>query len=332
MSRHAKNNTASAVFTHYERSKLKYGTQKQRLGRDSVKHFDACSLCLQPVVNPLCCLKGHLFCKVCIYESLLSQKKEIKKQKKLYDSQEQQLKEQQLLEKEKRREAELAAFDKSESGILPETHQIFKPLPADHEHKHSTITATTVATTTTPVSLVPYENDEQSIVVRVEQTQQEVKPVAQAKEGEEVFSKKLNAFWVPSLTPSAAPTLLVKPSSETRCIEGNHPLKLKQLIPVNFSPLANIESTDPNHVLNERYCCPVCRKTLTDSPKAVVLKTCGHVHCLGCSQKFKSEKICTVCDTPYKETDVIRLQSGGTGFSGHDDNLEAKKITPAAWV
>lgn len=54
MSRHAKNNTASAVFTYYERSRLKYGTQKQRLGKDSLKHFDSCGLCLQPVIDPMC--------------------------------------------------------------------------------------------------------------------------------------------------------------------------------------------------------------------------------------------------------------------------------------
>ncbi len=34
-------------------------------------------------------LKGHLFCKECIYENILSQKKEIKRQKKLFSEKQQ---------------------------------------------------------------------------------------------------------------------------------------------------------------------------------------------------------------------------------------------------
>jgi nitric oxide synthase-interacting protein len=54
MSRHSKNNTSRPIFTYAERQKLKdYGTIKQRLGKDSLKDFDACSLCLHNLVMPL---------------------------------------------------------------------------------------------------------------------------------------------------------------------------------------------------------------------------------------------------------------------------------------
>ena len=39
----------SENLTHAERQALGYGTAKERLGKDSIKDFDACSLCLQPV-------------------------------------------------------------------------------------------------------------------------------------------------------------------------------------------------------------------------------------------------------------------------------------------
>lgn len=99
MSRHSKNNTSRPIFTYAERQKLKdYGTINQRLGKDSLKDFDACSLCLHALVMPLAWYvyrnditfsslgspQGHLFCKECIYSALLSQKKEIKRQNKLY--------------------------------------------------------------------------------------------------------------------------------------------------------------------------------------------------------------------------------------------------------
>lgn len=78
MPRHSKNNTASAVFSYDERKKLNWGTQKVRLGKDSIKDFDACCICLHQTVDPLLCSKGHLFCKGCIYESLLAQKQHVK--------------------------------------------------------------------------------------------------------------------------------------------------------------------------------------------------------------------------------------------------------------
>jgi hypothetical protein len=53
MSRHAKNNTASSYFTYAERQKLKYGTQKQRVGRDSLPNFDWCNLTLATAVQPV---------------------------------------------------------------------------------------------------------------------------------------------------------------------------------------------------------------------------------------------------------------------------------------
>jgi hypothetical protein len=55
MSRHSKNNCSAPVFTYSERQKLKneYGTLARRVGKDSQKEVDSCSLCLHPVRDPL---------------------------------------------------------------------------------------------------------------------------------------------------------------------------------------------------------------------------------------------------------------------------------------
>ncbi len=58
MSRHAKNNTAAAHFTAAERRKAGYGTKRARYGRDSVRAFDACCLCLETVRDPVACPDG----------------------------------------------------------------------------------------------------------------------------------------------------------------------------------------------------------------------------------------------------------------------------------
>lgn len=44
-----------------------------------MKKFEQCTLCLNILTDPLSCDKGHIFCKSCIIENLLFQKREIKK-------------------------------------------------------------------------------------------------------------------------------------------------------------------------------------------------------------------------------------------------------------
>jgi hypothetical protein len=52
------------------------------------------------------------------------------------------------------------------------------------------------------------------------------------------------------------------------CVQTNVINRLKQLIIVRFTPnTSTIEREDPNHVRTARYCCPVCRRTLTDAVK-----------------------------------------------------------------
>lgn len=84
MTRHSKNNTAASVFTKAEHNKLKslYGTQRARLGADSLRPCDACSLCLCPAVTPVACSKGHLFCRECVLKDLVEQKAELQRKKK----------------------------------------------------------------------------------------------------------------------------------------------------------------------------------------------------------------------------------------------------------
>lgn len=57
MTRHARNSTAGAVYTYHEKKKDAssggYGTNSARIGKDSVKNFDCCSLTLQPCANPV---------------------------------------------------------------------------------------------------------------------------------------------------------------------------------------------------------------------------------------------------------------------------------------
>ncbi|KAI5730330.1 hypothetical protein M8J76_012496 [Diaphorina citri] len=98
MTRHARNCTAGAVYTYHEKKKdaeaSGYGTQNQRVGKDSVKDFDCCCLTLQPCRNPVITKDGYLFDKEAILEYYITKKneasrklKEFEKQKKKDDDQ-----------------------------------------------------------------------------------------------------------------------------------------------------------------------------------------------------------------------------------------------------
>ncbi|GBP07101.1 Nitric oxide synthase-interacting protein homolog [Eumeta japonica] len=112
MTRHARNCTAGAVYTYHEKKKdaaaSGYGTQSERVGKDSVKNFDCCSLTLQPCRNPVVTKEGYLFDKEAILEYIVAKKTEYTKKLKQYERQ---------LKKEKTEKAELAAAEKEANLI-----------------------------------------------------------------------------------------------------------------------------------------------------------------------------------------------------------------------
>ncbi|SOV11747.1 conserved protein, unknown function [Plasmodium sp. gorilla clade G2] len=86
MARHSKNNTANPIFTYHERKKVKdVGTIRERLGKDSMRKFEQCWICLRTAENPVSSPYGYIFCKICIINNFLNQKKIYAKKKKEYE-------------------------------------------------------------------------------------------------------------------------------------------------------------------------------------------------------------------------------------------------------
>jgi len=185
-------------------------------------------------------------------------------------------------------------------------------------------------TFTTPdgKAFLPYKSRDSII-------QQQVKTETpnQLNKNKEKFdpNRKLNSYWLPSLAPNAGPEILEKPSTKTLCLESNHPLRLKQLITVQFTPI----KTKDTKSKEGKYQCPSCMRTLTNGPRIGLLPECGHVICMACIDKFviKSGQ-CYVCSTPLRNKGVIQLYSQGTGYAGHDEGgkLAPKVNTPAPWI
>ncbi|XP_065879286.1 E3 ubiquitin-protein ligase CSU1 [Euphorbia lathyris] len=190
--RHSKNNNDLAFFTYDEKRKLGYGTQRERLGKDSIKPFDACSLCLKTFIDPLSCQKGHVYCKECILECLLAQKKDIQRRLAAHELQKKHEKEEEEEKLTQQKARELDAFDQQNHGAVPQYNDRNHSQDKNGFHGANSVKVTSY---------------------------------------EEEALRTMKAFWLPSATPGAA-VKVEAPSTSTTCPEGNEKLKMKSLFPI----------------------------------------------------------------------------------------------------
>ncbi|KAG0296618.1 hypothetical protein BGZ98_000880 [Dissophora globulifera] len=313
MSRHSRNNTARSHFTYAEKQMLDYGTKKQRLGRDSMRDFDACFLCLQTARDPVCCTEGHIACRECIYENIIAQKKEIARQADMSALQQAQDEQEQNMKEELAQQIILSEFEKSQMGVLSKTKSVRGRLTADSPLPDlPSGTASDLKGKKRPFELDTIELEKASKQERVE--------VALAIE-EEAKSKKpvLPSFWVPSLTPANKKTEFKATKLHTVCTatENEHKLSIKNLIPVKFETAMEDYDESETKQAKVSSICPICRKGFTNTTRLSILRPCGHVFCGSCCDKFvKKDGKCQTCAHKIKAKDVIVMRGEGSGFSG----------------
>ncbi|CAI5790049.1 nitric oxide synthase-interacting protein [Podarcis muralis] len=152
---------------------------------------------------------------------------------------------------------------------------------------------------------------------------------AQPGPSNEEKAKQLPSFWIPSLTPEAKTKVIPKPDKCVYCPMSMKPLKLKDLIPVHFTPVD--ASVDRVGLINrqDRYVCAVTRDMLGNSVPCAVLRPSGSVVTLECVERLiKKDMVDPVNGEKLTDKDIIVLQRGGTGFAGSGVELEAKKSRP----
>lgn len=310
MSRHSKNNTANSVFSYAEKKKLEkeYGTQSVRLGRDSQKKFEQCFLCLRTVKDPVICSKGHLFCRTCIMENLLSQKKSLDQKITEYDRRKKNEDLKEHLRKREKSEQAVAEFEKDhfELGKL-------KKLKAHNANFNYRV-----------------KTDERQ---KEEDRKQNVIDTIQHKETlsfDNVDLKKRliqTSFWMAEsdkhrledLKKYSIKGMEPRPKRILRCPADNtHQIKIKKIYPLNFGA-----GTGP-----ELYC-KACNKQL-GFQKITALRSCGHVMCRSCFREYceKEEQKMCICGKRYLGGDIIPLIEGMSSFANHNE-VVAKKYSPA---
>ncbi|KAG8902816.1 hypothetical protein FRB99_004083 [Tulasnella sp. 403] len=322
MARHSKNNTSNSVFSYAEYKKLDYGTKKQRLGVDSMKDRLSCALCLQRARNPVACAEGHLYCKECIYTDLLEQKKEIARQQSKLEA----MAKEEEAERESRRamarERVLKDFEERQLGLGTKRTIITPESSKDEKAGEGRGTK----------RKFDFDQDEVDVLTR-EAEEAALRQIE--KEQAEARRAKLPAFWLPSLTPEAVVGPLKDIKLQTLCHASSpsHTLTLKSLVPVEFTfdnssqPSASTSSTptpgasSSSSTVNattdsKRAICPSCKKVISNSAIAFLIRSCSHVICKTCTETLvQPASQCIVCDKKAKKKDIVELQREGTGFA-----------------
>ncbi|CAB4399210.1 unnamed protein product [Rhizophagus irregularis] len=350
MPRHSKNNTALSFFTYAEGKALDYGTKKQRLGRDSMRECDACYLCLQRAREPVCCTQGHLYCKECILENILAQKKEILRQQKLLEAKAKDEEEEAKRKAELAKEAVIQEFERQQVKITPITATNSSEKGGIKAKNGSTngSSSTNENSSKKDVEKSPesvkgvkaiewtgssssnnkkrkFQLDDEELTAIAKRDQEEA--LKKLEEERILASKpKLPNFWLPSLTPSADPDKVKQTRQQTMCTASDpeHPISMKTLIPTKFT-----EDKDPTSK-KTNLICPSCRKTLTNSLKICLIKPCGHVICKICVDKFvRKTKQCFVCDIKCRDKDIVDMSGEGTGFASGGGKVVAERFDVA---
>jgi nitric oxide synthase-interacting protein len=237
--RHSKNagTMGSENLTYMEKKALGFGTVKERLGKETVKDFDACALGLTHAIDPLVTPEGVLYDKEHIFSCLLHQKKDIARRTRAYEDQASRDEEKAAEEARKKRIEEVDRFERVNNGG--------------------------VGKSSAPVSLAGAEADvgDGTGVTGDEGIDEEER---------ERRKKELPAYWLPSKTPTAEVRVGDKPDTETKCPTTMKRLRLKDLLPVKWTRVPTGADVD-----GERYMCPVTRKTFTNTTKIVVLRPSG---------------------------------------------------------
>ncbi|KAM0751891.1 hypothetical protein T439DRAFT_325087 [Meredithblackwellia eburnea MCA 4105] len=320
MPRHSRNNTNGSNFTYAERQMIGGGTKKERLGRDAMRNFNSCSLCLERAREPRACEDGHVFCQECVLSTLLSQKTSIKRQQALLAQLEEKEQQQQLEARRNARERVLKEFEKSQNGLGVVGRGVGEKRGREDEKDGEA------------AKKGRFEWDEKEVERIVKDGEEEALRKIK-KEQEEERKAKLPNFWLPSLTPNAEKEHSKEIKLQTLCLvdEPAHPLSLKSLTTINFT-----EEDSTTLPVGERTCiCPVCRKALSNNVKSFLLRSCGHVLCHTCTTTLAiPDSSCSHCGEAFpvkkskkdkdgngkekKEKDksgVIELKREGTGFA-----------------
>ncbi|KAH8343144.1 nitric oxide synthase-interacting protein homolog [Drosophila kikkawai] len=306
MTRHARNCTAGAVYTYNEKKRdaaeSGYGTNAQRLGKDSVKSFDCCSLTLQPCRRPVVTKDGYLFDKEAILQYIVTKKNEYSRRLKEYERLRRAEEDQLNQEANTQQQARMDRFVNAEKPAMTPAHTAAK----NSEKPSTSASAASGSSSSSATSISNMTNGHE---------------------------KKLPSFWLPSECPNAGLARAKKPDPAIYCPVSQQPLRVKDLIDVKFTLLKDGDAKRSLIAKEARYMCPITHDVLSNAVPCAVLRPTGDVVTMECVERLiRKDMIHPLTDRKLKDKDIIPLQRGGTGYATTNDNLQAKEKRPMLQV
>ena len=159
--------------------------------------------------------------------------------------------------------------------------------------------------------------------------------------------RELPSFWLPSMCPDSKKSKLCKPDKVVYCPMSGKPLKVKELVDVQWTEVKDPDNKKSMISREDRYQCAVTGDTLYNSTPCAVLRTTGDVvktekkykillfmFCIfqvtvECVEKIiKKDWTHPLTGQTLSQKDIIPIVRGATGFSAANDQLLAEKERP----
>uniref|UniRef100_A0A0G4HTX7 Nitric oxide synthase-interacting protein zinc-finger domain-containing protein n=1 Tax=Chromera velia CCMP2878 TaxID=1169474 RepID=A0A0G4HTX7_9ALVE len=289
--RHSKNNSAGAFFTYAERKKFQdVGSIEQRLGSESMRPFECCWLCLRPALKPVSTPDGFIYCKECILLNLARQRKEKDEELKKWEAYKALQQKAELSKGEEARARELAAFLSAN-----ESAGVERGLSGPSSSAAAAVEG-------------GGEGGKNSKFIETNKAEGRAKN-----------------FWIQDGAPRQE-GVVKEPSKSLKCPASGKPLKLKWL--VDIKPETIMSGSEET----QKWVCQFSKKQISHQAAAVIKET-GQVFIREYLDKYvmgkKGSGFHPDDEKVLKESDVVNLVRGGTGFCAHNQ-VEGKSYRPVA--
>lgn len=319
-----------------------WGTQSTRLGRESFLPFGHCRLCLSLAIDPVTCsgmkttkttteggggtttdtnngmTRVHLFCRECALNDLMTQRKEIKRLERDFETKNREMEGDRRREAEERKKRDLERFERQEldSGYDDVDTSLSggvgskRKRMAEEMHSNSSKNNNTTSSIRTGENEANGGGDEGS---------KKSKHNSTSSGGGDGEKSSESSFWIPgsefmsrhdTTGRNKTPTKLhpICPSSTP---DEKHEYSLKSLINVNFSYTDDggddVDNGTDGGGHQKQPICPSCKKHLTNTSRAVVgtAQNCGHVLCKSCSDVLYQNKPNTTTESATEATKIL---------------------------
>jgi len=262
-------------LTYGERAKLKdYGTETCRLTTDSQHKFGRCQISLDIATDPVATPSGHVYSREAIVDYLLTKNRELKRQRVDFEAQ---------LNEEKQKKGQEASIEeqrKRNSFVRKSEGTIQK----DQDQHASAF--------------------DSKIGKKIDMEGRDTK-----KE-----SLKRTSYWLSQNAPDHVKETLVAPPARPPSPMSGQPLRLKDLISLDFK-------VDEK---GGQILCAVSGNALT-TQEVVVIKKTRQVMLKEMFEKMaKPSMTCPVTGKRFKEKDVLELKKAATGYAASGE-VQAKK-------